>query len=145
VCEDATYLGDAQRGMIFNIGAGGSVTLKFTIGKYPVCCGVLMFYNFHINDGGKITDKMLDDLFNAILTIGKRWAWGMYTNNRRLNVIMVQVGGFVLNNDGTYSAGNNPVVAHNRLFKYFHTKKVQTRLMYNKNSRNLLHDMEVVL
>ncbi len=143
VVDQTSTCGSAMGGFTFSLKGRGNYAFNFTIARYPHCCGALVMYGFNIHE--KLTNEDLDALFQAILQVGEADVWGMYAKNRRIIVMMVQRGGHTVDNDGVWHPGEAPVMSFPNLWEYFHTKKVNTRYMYNTNSHNLLHDMEVIL
>jgi hypothetical protein len=133
---------DSKQGVHFYISTPNGC-VSFIISRYPYCCGALMLYNFNMS--AKVEHKLLDAFFDAILACGHLYPWGLYTKNRRIMVMMVQRGGYKLNADGTYIPGDHPIIEHQLLWDYFHTKKVNTRYWLNSNTNHLIHDMEVIL
>ena len=140
--ENTNTVGSALGGTTFTLRGGPETCLKFTMARYPYCCGALVLHNFHCN--ADIPHRLLDAFFNAILYAGQP-LWGLYMKNRRIIVMMVQHGPGVTDTEGVHTPGDNPRMYFQNLWDYFHTKKVNTRYMYNINSGNLLHDMEVIL
>lgn len=128
--------------------------MRFTVEYYPACCGIRMFHTFSVNT--RVTQEQVDALLSAFFTENKYGYDEKYINRQllgksnRIEVIMVEhrsLPGRLQVADAELEAVDDPHIDYKVLWNFFHkfAKKVNTRLMYNSNSGNILHNMEVVL
>lgn len=138
--------------------------LLLRLKKYPKCCGMYMLYDFAIESkyfqNIPAFHKFMDDILFSLS--------GVWWKNRRLEVNMVESrtpdqlgfhGETVEDGELTeeyiewYSTQRfidikpiaNPTIEYEMFWDYFHTKWTRDRLMYNVNSHNIIHNLEVIL
>jgi hypothetical protein len=132
---------------------GYAYVLKFTISLYPACCGIAMFHHFSV-DESRLTQQEVDSIMEAFVNENKYRASDdtAYFAGRcnRLEVIMVETRDGLdhrtTDPDIELEPVENPIMRYKPLWNFFHkyARKVRTRLQYNKNSGNVLHNMEVL-
>lgn len=127
----------------------GVPVLHFTHSHYPACCGIQMIHTFNV-----LPQTLTPELEELLTDIFKAFTDYRNSTARRYEVVMVEVPPYehvqeaVRRDPNLYDwpVVKNPNMCHKPLWEFFHktAKKVNTRLMYNKNSGNLLHNMEVL-
>lgn len=132
----------------------------FSLGYYPVCCGALMLYNFSASIVAKhVTQAQFNELMDAIFEViystqkygeDNTGGFGPTIGSRRIITMMVEPGSRGQGFDRKSNIPNEEVnpnrIWHKELYHYWLTQdKVNDRLMFNENSGNILHDMEVIM
>jgi hypothetical protein len=125
----------------------GLTFLSFAFSSYPACCGITMFHHFNTNCKEE-NQELFDKVFKAIMQ-GYSQAEDIKEGSGRIETVMVEPTPKV---KGNYMVDpqepvENPTIKYPQFYKYWHkyARKVNTRLMYNKNSGNMLHNMEIIL
>ena len=136
----------------------------FSMERYTACGGAYMMYNFGASH--KVTPELCRDvLFWIVDTLAEQshdedWDedeepfYDMYMNNKRLIISMVEIGrwSWAANYHGDLRLVDipkveEPTMQHKPLYECFmkYCAKVNDRLWFNKNSNNIIHDMEVIV
>ena len=132
---------------------GGQVLFGVTLTRYPACCGAYMLHHFSYS-WSFFSGTEKEELFDRILTEVLNTRQGdMYWANRRIITMMVESGrtnslsGKMQTHEEDIPAVEYPDVKFPLFWKYWHkkAKRINDRRMYNVNSYNVLHDLEVVL
>jgi hypothetical protein len=130
--------------------------ISFVLEPYPACCAILQLHHFRVNDNlNQFTQEKFHTIMDAMMKelppeIG-HWS------SRRLVVMMKESRKeYALSYDDeeddrqehqfeVISPIAKPAMGYPWFFEYFHKqKKVNTRLMWNANTGNIIHDMEVL-
>ncbi len=150
------YMGNA---VIYTLTVCGDTVIKFQFASYPACCGVNLFHTFYCKSG--IPTDFFNDLMDCAMAdvlckyrgdhpqSAPRWAcW-------RIQVMMIEPErhwtaeeNALCNKDGQFMeipVRKNPVIQYQPIYNWLHTKrKVVETLMFNLNSNNVIHNMEVM-
>lgn len=124
--------------------------IQFSISPYPSCCGSRLFHTFKV-DEARVTQAQLDEVMSAF--VAENRGEGILGACNRIEVVMVEQR---VKPEGGYAHATameepepveNPKIKYKTLWNFFHknAKRVRTRLEVNDNTRNVLHNMEVIL
>lgn len=128
-------------GSLVTVQVTNNPVVSFYLMNYPACCGAKMIHHFAC---GVFTVEQLEPILDRL--IYELRDHGYLRTEERVIVMMVETGRGVHTIDAEVQPVANPEMMYKPLWEYFHRqRKVNTRLMYNVNSGNVLHDMEVIL
>lgn len=134
---------------------------NFRVRRYPSCCGLYMFHDFHDNlYEFKPPDELIFPIIDYILVnmVGQ----DVFGKNYRFQVMMVEnstpdTEKRVINAASAQNTEDfrtveipnigNPQINHSLFYRYFtkHCKWHRDRIFYNTNSNNLIHELEVLI
>lgn len=130
---------------------GSRVLVRFYLAPYPCCCAMQQFYGFSYGEyiptlgwHEATLHNLMDDLLEIICPLVGNWA------SRRLIVMMKEYRGEVYEKSPGFvfedlKPVGNPSITYPGFYSYFlKQKKVNERLMWNANTGNIIHDMEVL-
>lgn len=129
-------------GIYVSVGYHGITLLRFYLQGVNACCAMSFFHSFIV--GPNVDKAWLKEVMDATVkaqpdlvggTINKRWIVNMVESGRSSNDPMQQM-----------EPTEKPVIKYPELWEYFHTnaKRVNTMLMPNANTSNIIHHMEVL-
>lgn len=144
-------------GVFVELGIAGLTSLlAFTISPYPACCGIRMLHTFRVKDS--FPPAILEEILNTFFANLNEAYLGKC---RRLEIVMVEgrpgfatslqrgLQGYIEKKhlDDNIRPVADPQISYKPLWDYFNKNahKVNTRLMLNLNTGNILHNMEVIL
>ncbi len=123
--------------------------------KYPACCALSQIHTFSYSTGRGVDQEW----FNALMTCILREHIEL-DRNKRIEIMMVEHRGGMEHLCNKYKLDpesdlrvfdfpmvENPEMFYPMFYEFWHSyaKKVNTRLMYNCNTGNIIHNMEVIL
>lgn len=119
---------------------------SFCLGPYPACCAMQMFYDFYIDNQSKMIPvenigKILDLFFRNISPKVGGWA------TRRIIAMMVSHGEMSthINHQFDEKIVSDGRVNYFEYYDYFKKqKKCHEKLMWNQNTGNVIHELEVL-
>lgn len=150
--ECKVHMGDNNGDVMLIFGFKRLPMVRFSIRRYPVCCGIMMLHTFAIYDAvsQELLDEVLSTFFkeNSYHSIDEGSRSYLLGHSGRIEVVMVETRGGLTSPSPDMDVPEvaDPVIAFKPLWNFFHkhAKKVRTRLQYNSNSGNILHNMEVI-
>lgn len=128
-----------------------SSIIQFQISPYPSCCGSRLFHTFKV-DEHRVTQAQLDEVMSAL--VAENRGEGILGKCNRIEVVMVEQRAKPDGHGYAHTTAmeepepvENPKIKYKTLWNFFHknAKRVRTRLEVNDNTRNVLHNMEVIL
>jgi hypothetical protein len=138
--EDRTY---GELSVRVFIGFKGYCNLiTFTLSYYPACCGSMLFHSFAVNE-----DKVLQEQLDEIMDTFFKENLDNLRGSGRIEVMMVERRRDAERDPlADPQPVGNPKITYKTLWNFFHkyAKRVRTRLEVNKNTGNVLHNMEVI-
>jgi hypothetical protein len=126
---------------------GHTALIQFTLSYYPACCGTMLFHSFYVNES-KVSQAQLDEIMTTFFQNNLDFLRG----SNRIEVMMVECrygdkGGYAHTSPlDDPEPVENPKIKYKSLWNFFHkhSRRVRTRLEVNKNTSNVLHNMEVI-
>jgi hypothetical protein len=144
-------------GTQISIGWEANPAICFYIRNYPACCGIMMLHHFRVSDGipEELVHRILDTFFkenyySGAAEYGETGTSGSYLLGRSQRLEVVMVESRRLTSELKVATAEipeveNPTIRYKSLWTFFHKyASVRSRLQYNENSGNILHNMEVV-
>lgn len=105
------------------------------------CCAMCFLYHFSV--GPNMSPELVKTLVDGFLANANGWMW---FSSRRLIINMVEMRGGCSDPLVDVVPITTPRMYHRPLFDYFHQNaaRVNTMLMSNPNTGNVIHHMEVL-
>lgn len=110
------------------------------------CCGMTFLYAFRTGQPKLVPDEWFKKVMDAFFLNALDWS---FFSSRRVIVNMVESGRSIYDPQkvvGPRDDGRDAIIAYPQFYNYFHKNaaKVNTMLMPNKNTGNVIHHMEVL-
>lgn len=117
--------------------------LRFRLNTTPACCAMSFMHSFIVMEPNPFTEEE----FNKILTAAfQDFNQNGMLSSRRIILNMVECGRKSSDPLKVMEPIDNPVIKYKPYWTYFHKNaaKVNTMLMPNSNTGNIIHHMEVL-
>lgn len=124
-----------------SVNVSSALTMGFQIKAVESCCAMKFLYSFSVDAKTPEAEKAVDEILNIYFK-----EMGPMLTSRRLIINMVeQRGTRHMDPFEVVEAVADPKIVFKPLWNYFHKyHKVNTMLMPNKNTGNIIHHMEVL-